>query len=167
MEEKRDRGLSSPSAGHEEHAPEVNLRRRFLNLLLGVSGLALVGGIIYPIFRYLMPPKNPGSMTGKVEVGPESEFRPGSGTIFRFGDKPGILIRGPDGSLAAYSAVCTHLGCTVGYRPDHKDIYCACHGGVYNLNGKNIAGPPPKPLEKYHVKVENGKVYVSKNETGA
>lgn len=140
-------------------------RRNFLNTLLRVSGAAIVGGIFFPVIRYLTPPKNPGSIVGEIEVGPLDKFPLNSGTIFRFGNKPGLLIHTSSGELIALSAVCTHLSCTVEYRGDRKDIYCACHAGIYNLNGKNIGGPPPKPLERFHVEVRNGVVFVRKMES--
>ena len=138
------------------------MRRRFLNTLLALSGLAIIRGIIYPVFKYLIPPENPGSIPGEVEIGPSSGLAPNSAKIFRFGTRPGILVRLSDGSFKAFSAVCTHLSCTVEYRQDHQDIYCPCHAGVYDLNGKNIAGPPPGPLEEFHVELRKDVVYVSK-----
>ena len=54
-----------------------------------------------------------------------------------------------DGEPRAFNAVCTHLQCTVEYRAASQDIFCNCHNGVYDLNGRNIAGPPPRPLEVY------------------
>jgi len=139
------------------------MRRRFLNILLVISGLAIIRGIIYPVFRYLLPPENPGSIPGEVEVGPISEVAANSAKIFRFGTKPGILVHLSDNDFRAFSAVCTHLSCTVEYRPDHQDFYCPCHAGVYDLNGRNIGGPPPGPLEEYHVELRNEKIYVSRN----
>lgn len=148
---------------NKETLPEGGaFRRRLLNMLLAVSGVAVIGGIVFPIFKYLMPPTNPGSIPGEVEVGQESKYPVNSGSIFRFGSKPGILIHKPDGKFVAFSAVCTHLSCTVEYRPERKDIYCACHAGIYNINGKNVAGPPPKPLEEFHVEVRKGVVFVRK-----
>ena len=54
-----------------------------------------------------------------------------------------------DGQPRAFNAVCTHLQCTVEYRAASQDIFCNCHNGVYDLNGRNVAGPPPRPLEVY------------------
>ena len=139
------------------------MRRRFLNILLVLSGLAIIRGIIYPVFKYLLPPENPGSIPGEVEVGPISEVAPNSAKIFRFGTKPGILVHLSNNGFKAFSAVCTHLSCTVEYRPDHQDFYCPCHAGVYDLNGRNIGGPPPTPLEEYYVELRNEKIYVSRN----
>lgn len=71
---------------------------------------------------------------------------------------PDILIRGSDGSLKAFSAVCTHAGCTVGY--ENGTIVCPCHGGEYNPEtGEVIAGPPPAPLEPKKVVESGGQIY--------
>jgi Rieske Fe-S protein len=59
---------------------------------------------------------------------------------------------GPD-DLRAFNAVCTHFECTVRYRAETGDIFCGCHEGVYDLNGRNISGPPPRPLEAYRVRL--------------
>ena len=82
--------------------------------------------------------------------------------VFQFGNQPGLLIRTPEGDLRAFTAVCTHLGCTVRYEPDSKVIWCPCHNGMFDLHGRNIAGPPPRPLSEYQVNLREGKIVVSK-----
>ncbi len=118
---------------------------------------------LYPVLRYLVPPVSGESATTGVtlDVGPQ-DVPPNTGQIFRFGNRPGILIRTPSGELRAFSAVCTHLGCTVQYRPDLNHIWCACHNGHFDLNGVNIAGPPPRPLEGYAVNVRGDRIVVGK-----
>ena len=66
------------------------------------------------------------------------------------------------GELKAFSATCTHLDCTVQYRKDMGLIWCACHNGRYDMNGKNVAGPPPRPLEEYRVSLQGDDVFISK-----
>ncbi len=73
-----------------------------------------------------------------------------------------ILINTPAGELKAFSATCTHLGCIVQYRSDLSQIWCACHNGHFDLNGKNVEGPPPRPLEEYVVNVRGDQIIVSK-----
>jgi Rieske Fe-S protein len=70
---------------------------------------------------------------------------------FNFGGKPCLVVRTPQGEIRAFNAVCTHVECTVQHRPDKGDIFCGCHNGVYDLTGRNVSGPPPRPLEPYRV----------------
>lgn len=143
--------------------PEVETRRRrFINFLLGTSLGATLIAIIYPIIKFLVPPRVAESAASSVVAGKVSELPPNSGKIFKFGSRPGILIRTPTGEFRAFSAICTHLQCTVQYRPDLRQIWCACHNGHYDLNGRNIAGPPPRPLEKYVVNVRGDEIIVSR-----
>ena len=74
----------------------------------------------------------------------------------------GILVRTPSGELRAFSATCTHLNCIVQYRDDIGHIWCACHNGHFDLNGLNISGPPPAPLEAYTVNVREDEIVVSR-----
>jgi Rieske Fe-S protein len=76
---------------------------------------------------------------------------------FDFGGKPCLVVATPEGEVRAFNAICTHLDCTVGFRPDHGDIFCQCHLGVYDLNGQNISGPPPRPLQTYKVTLRGDK----------
>jgi cytochrome b6-f complex iron-sulfur subunit len=139
-------------------------RRRFVDWFLGTSAGALLVAILYPIARYLVPPevRESTAETVTLSVHP-AQLKPNSGIIFRFGSQPGILIRTPAGDLRAFSAVCTHLGCTVQYRPDLSQIWCACHNGHYDLQGKNVSGPPPRPLTPYVVNVRGDQIVVSRN----
>jgi cytochrome b6-f complex iron-sulfur subunit len=92
------------------------------------------------------------------------ELKPNSAKVFRFGTRPALLIRTSEGEYRAVSAVCTHLGCTVQYKGDAKEIWCACHNGFYDLNGRNVSGPPPRPLEAYDVHVRGQEIYVSRKQ---
>jgi Rieske Fe-S protein len=137
-------------------------RRTFLDAIIAASGAVLGAFILYPIARYLVPPKAPEAATRRVVAAKQDEVPPGGFKIFPFGGEPGILIRGKDGGYRALSAVCTHLGCTVQLRPDGQSIWCACHNGLYDLEGRNVSGPPPRPLESYVVHVIGGDVVVEK-----
>jgi cytochrome b6-f complex iron-sulfur subunit len=114
------------------------------------------------MYKYLIPPKEKEANPGSVMVTNVDEMKPNSGKIIRYGRKPVILIRIPNGEFQAFSAICTHLDCIVQYREDLEHIWCACHNGHYNLRGVNIAGPPPRPLEEYEVNIKKNKVFVSR-----
>jgi Rieske Fe-S protein len=138
-------------------------RRSFLNILLGASAIAWLGTVLYPIFRYFKPPSSAEAVVTSLKVAKLSEFPPDSGLIFKFGRKPAILVHTPDGQIKAFDAVCTHLDCTVQYSSERQQIWCACHNGRYDLNGINVAGPPPRPLEPFKVDIdEAGDIHVSK-----
>jgi cytochrome b6-f complex iron-sulfur subunit len=137
-------------------------RRDFLKYILGGGIIGLAAAIIYPIVAYLKPPKQREVEVSSVSAGKISEFEKDSGKIIRFGNKPVIVIHTPKDEFKAFSAICTHLDCTVQYQKDMKLIWCACHNGKYDLNGKNISGPPPKPLEEFRVIIKGEELYVSK-----
>ena len=137
-------------------------RRSLLAWLLGTSLGATLLAALYPVFRFVIPPEVAEAPVSSVLAGKLSELPLNSGKIFRFGSKPGILIRTATGEVRAFSAVCTHLNCTVQYRADFQQIWCACHNGHYDLQGKNIAGPPPRPLEAYRVNVSGDEIYVTR-----
>lgn len=142
-------------------------RRNALNYLLGAGISALGLATLYPIIRYIIPPPAAGTGTSSVLAGKVGELKPNEGKIFKFGDTPGILILKPGGdpasalSYVAYSAVCTHLNCTVQYRTDLHHIWCACHNGHYDINGQVLSGPPPAPLPQYRVAIKGEEIFVS------
>ncbi len=137
-------------------------RSSFLTWLLGTSLGATLLAAIYPVFRFVIPPEVAEAPVNRVLAAKLSELPVNAGKIFRFGAKPAILVRTPAGDVRAFSAQCTHLNCTVQYRPDFQHIWCACHNGHYDLQGKNIAGPPPRPLESYRVDIAGDEVFVSR-----
>lgn len=141
---------------------EKTSRRGFLDTLLGAGLTAFLGAVFYPVVRYMIPPRDAGASVSSVSLGSLDDFPPDSGKIFRFGNKPGLLVRSPSGELKAFEATCTHLDCIVQYRRDLGLIWCACHNGRYDLNGTNIGGPPPRPLTGLKIDVREGQVFVSR-----
>ncbi len=146
----------------DHDAPPGPNRRTFLDILLGSSALATLGAIFYPVLKFMVPPQVIEAATNSVSVGKNAEILANSGKIFKFGSKPGIIIRTEAGELKAFSASCTHLDCIVQYDPGSKQIVCACHNGKYDLTGKNVAGPPPRPLEEFTVNVKGDDITVAR-----
>jgi Rieske Fe-S protein len=140
-------------------------RRDWLLRSLAAAISATVIAIFYPVVWFLRPRK--ATVSGALEaVAPfkVNELPGARDNPFNFGGKPCLVVLTPEGAsrrasgerlrsddVRAFNAVCTHVDCTVKYRPDRGDIFCNCHEGVYDLNGKNVAGPPPRPLEMYKV----------------
>ena len=137
-------------------------RRQVADYLLGVGLAALAGTVLYPLLRYLIPPKVKEVAAGSIIAAKVGELPPSSGKIFLFGGKPAILVHTSQGTYKAFTAVCTHLACTVQYRPDFGHIWCACHDGHYDLNGQVLAGPPPRPLAEFGVTVKGNDIVVTR-----
>ena len=141
---------------------EQETRRGFLKYILGGGLIAWLAAVLYPIMAYLKPPQQAEVEVTSVKAGKVSAFEKDSGVIVRFGNKPVILVRNAAGEFRAFSATCTHLDCTVQFRKDMGLIWCACHNGRYDLNGRNVAGPPPRPLDEYRVIIQGEDISISK-----
>jgi Rieske Fe-S protein len=146
------------------NASEIS-RRTFLDRVIAATGVAVVASIVYPVVRFLLPPKSGEANVNQVKLPfgrKEIESDAKKAKTFRFGRQLGIIVFLPSGQLRAFSAQCTHLDCTVQNRPDEGVLWCACHNGKYDLDGKNISGPPPRPLEMFAVNEVGSDIFVSK-----
>jgi len=137
-------------------------RRTFVNLFLGGSFLGTVVSFLYPLVRYIIPPRRAEAAAKRILAAKVGELAPNSAKFFRFGSTAAVLVNTTDGQLRAFSAVCTHLTCTVRYEGDTGTLFCPCHNGRFDLAGNVISGPPPRPLEAYEVEVSAGDIYVSR-----
>lgn len=126
-------------------------RRSFLDGLLGLGFISTAVSFLYPVWRYIVPPAAAEPATDSVVAGKVTEFLPNTGVVLKFGTKPAILVRTSDGEFKAFTAVCTHLECTVQYKSDTSQFWCACHNGMYDLSGNVVSGPPPRSLEAFKV----------------
>src|SRR5512146_1300994 len=156
---------ATPVSLSKEQMPPSG-RRRFIQALLGGGVLATAAAFLYPVLRYLVPPPATDLGSNEVVAAKTGELKPNSAKIFRFGSRPGMLIQTSEGEYRAMAGTCTHLSCTVQYRSDLKQVWCACHNGMYDLAGRNISGPPPRPLELYEVHVRGDEVVVSRKREG-
>jgi Rieske Fe-S protein len=138
------------------------LRRRLVEMLLGGGLFASVVSAVYPVLRYLVPPAVPDFGGDEIVAAKVGDLKPNGSKIVRFGTRPALLLMTAEGEYRAISAVCTHLSCTVQYRSDLHRIWCACHNGFYDLNGRNISGPPPRPLPTYQVHVRGDEIVISR-----
>ncbi|MBI5091808.1 MAG: Rieske (2Fe-2S) protein [Candidatus Hydrogenedentes bacterium] len=141
-------------------------RRGFVKAGIGAMSVCYVGAVAYPVYRYLAAPAKRAEETAKIsQIALPMDKLPPAGTAltFMFGSRPALLIHLADGTKVCLDAVCTHLGCTVKFETDLQRIHCACHGGVYDARtGKNVSGPPPKPLKPYKVEFANGQINISR-----
>jgi cytochrome b6-f complex iron-sulfur subunit len=134
---------------------------KFVGALFGSTALAFLA----PALAYLFPNRNFGA-TGREfadttgQIISANSIAENGNRIGMLGGKPAIVLRN-NGELVALSAVCTHLGCTVAFNAGANIFQCPCHGGKYDRDGNVIAGPPPQPLERINIRVENDKIVLS------
>ncbi len=150
---------------------EVNRRRFFERLIIALGGvcaailgLPVVGFLLAPFFR-----KTPEVWR---TVGKVAEFEIGKTVNVAFLDASPLpwagvtaksaawLRRATATEFIAFAVNCSHLGCPVRWLQDAKLFMCPCHGGVYYGDGSVAAGPPPKPLTRYRVRVVDGEVQI-------
>jgi len=142
-------------------APAQPQRRSFLNLFLGVGVAGWLSSLLYPVLRYLRPLSD--TATGPVKLTPDevAKVEKEHFCIARSGSKK-VIVFNANGELRALDAKCTHEGCTVQYVPGDSVILCACHNGKYDLDGRVLSGPPPRPLSKWVATKEGDQVTVTK-----
>lgn len=131
-------------------------RRSFLGLIGTVMSCTAFGSFAYPFIKYLAPPKAKAAASRlnftKSEVGDAKEIL--------FGQTPAIIINRPGKGFIALSRVCTHLGCLIEFDREKKKLVCPCHAGVYDLEGRVVSGPPPKPLPTFPLRVEGEEIII-------
>ena len=134
-------------------------RRSWASWLLGTS----LGATLFAFLYYLVPPVSSEPSLSEFELDLKAaDVPPASGRIVPVGGKPVLLLKSAAGELSALTATCTHLDCTVQYRADRTDVWCACHNGTYDLKGRNISGPPPRPLTPMEVYVRGEKIVIKR-----
>lgn len=74
--------------------------------------------------------------------------------------KARVFIVSSAGGPVVFSAICSHLGCLVSYHKEKQEFVCPCHGGRYDMTGRNISGPPPAPLTRFPLKIQGGVLFV-------
>jgi Rieske Fe-S protein len=148
-------------------------RRNFMQAAIwGIGGLIGIGFGV-PAVAYVVGPslKSQQAQTW-MRLGPTSKVELGTPTLFTFtiqtqtgwivnSEEVSVYVLSKDGrDYIAMSNICTHLGCHVRWITDQNLFFCPCHNGEFDINGNVIAGPPPRPLNHYEVKVENDQLYV-------
>jgi menaquinol-cytochrome c reductase iron-sulfur subunit len=147
-------------------------RRRFLSWLSGglaafaamLVGIPIIGFLFAPLFRDAPRLWRPVGKIDAFKVNEISEVTfedtsslPWAGLT---GKTAAWLYRRSDAEFVAYSVNCSHLGCPVRWEADARLFMCPCHGGMYYENGDVAAGPPPRGLTRYPVRVQDGRVEI-------
>jgi Rieske Fe-S protein len=148
-------------------------RRGFFAAVIWATGALMAAVYAIPGLAYLLAPALKKAQTEEwIPLGPASKVEPGVPTLFRADiqrqtgwivneEQLTVYVLTSDGrTYVALSNVCTHLGCRVRWVEDQQTFFCPCHNGVFDKAGGVVAGPPPRPLDQYPVRVEDGQLYI-------
>ena len=136
-------------------------RRKFL-LRLSWTGLGLFSTTLLAVMLRFFWPRVTSRPTRSVQVGFPDDYRPGQ-VVYHRGRKL-FIVRDEKGFLSL-SARCTHLGCMVVWNRDHHMFLCPCHGGKYDVEGRNVEGPPPRPLDLLALRLDDNGFLVVDQDT--
>ena len=133
-------------------------RRRFLTRVWVALGLAAVAEAVWVVASFLRPRAATNDQSAVMEAGRLERFEAGSVTAFPAAKL--YVVRLPDGGFLALHRECTHLGCTVPWDDAQRRFACPCHASSFDIAGRVVGPPAPRPLDFYPVRVENGVVKV-------
>ena len=138
-------------------------RRGLLTKAMAAWGFLSAVPVVNVLIRFLAPPPSEFSATESLKLDSFQEIERNSAKVVRFGKEPAIIIHTESGQYKAFLARCTHLGCVVKYDGvDVPHLQCNCHGSVFDLTGKNLTGPAPRPLEPLRVVVEDQSLVITR-----
>lgn len=150
----------------------VQTRRQFFSTVVNAIGAVITAVVAVPVAGYFLDPalKRAAGGANWVKLTSMSQLS-ASPTAFTLSAErvEGFMKQRVDATVYAYtlegepvalSNICTHLGCPVGWNEAQQKYLCPCHGGVYDKTGKNIAGPPPRPLPRFATRVEGGDLFI-------
>jgi menaquinol-cytochrome c reductase iron-sulfur subunit len=163
MDEKKEENIDHEQAN----------RRDFLATVTWAIGALLGAGLGIPAVAYIIGPTLqheqmevwiPVGSTSKVELGTPTLFKANivrqTGWITNEEQLSAYLLTEDGRDYVAMSNICTHLGCRVRWIADQSQFFCPCHNAIFAKDGSVVSGPPPRPLDRFEVKVEAGTLYI-------
>jgi menaquinol-cytochrome c reductase iron-sulfur subunit len=151
---------------------EIN-RRNFLGVATGVIGGFIVVSVGIPAIAYVVGPAVKKSDDQEwIRLGSASKVEFGTPTLFKVKivrktgwieneEELSVYVLTDNGrDFIAMSNICTHLGCRVRWITDQEQFLCPCHTAIFNKDGGVVTGPPPRPLDRYDVKIEDDQLYI-------
>jgi menaquinol-cytochrome c reductase iron-sulfur subunit len=159
---------------------ETVTRRRFMTTAAHTASAIAASAIALPVIGFAVAPVFHRLVLPWQDVGPASDFandtyaarvisltpddvgEASKTTVFIRKRNPEIDSEPEDrwNHYIALSSRCAHVGCPVGFKAAAQAFVCPCHGGVYDMQGKRIGGPPPRPLDRFFTRVRNGQLQI-------
>jgi menaquinol-cytochrome c reductase iron-sulfur subunit len=151
--------------------PTEVTRRKFLGIFVGAAAGAVAVAMAVPLIRYFLSPvfaKAPAKTT--IAIASTSEIPVGTPQFYTYQETVqdgwvtapetmGVWVVTTDGkNFVLFNPHCTHLGCLYAWNPGLHEFQCPCHGSVFDINGKVLAGPAPRPLDRMPFTIVNGTI---------
>lgn len=170
---KEEVGGTTVLSGQEQISEEIN-RRKFLTTMLGLTGSVIGLSLSVPLVGYALSPALVKEKTDFVPIGSIADYKAGEPTKVNYSykkkdgwvdtevRKSAWVVKKDDNNITVFSPNCTHLGCGYAWDSAAQQFKCPCHGAVFSVEGEILAGPPPRPLDRFETKVAEGKLFIGK-----
>lgn len=147
-------------------------RRELLSKATAFIGALIGAGLVVPAVAYIIGPALQRQEENWIELGTTRKVEIGTPTLFKARVERQTGWIESEEEIAAYvltengreytamSNICTHLGCRVRWVADRSQFLCPCHNGIFDKQGNVVSGPPPRPLDRYQVRVEDNQLLV-------
>jgi menaquinol-cytochrome c reductase iron-sulfur subunit len=148
-------------------------RRQFLKTATAAIGAIIAAGFAIPAVAYVVGPGLKRQQSEAwIPLGPASKVEPGTPTLYRTSverqtgwitstEEISVYVLTENGrDYVSMSNICSHLGCRVRWIDGRQEFFCPCHNGVFDKEGQVLDGPPPRPLQQYPTRVEDGQIYI-------
>lgn len=157
-------------------SPHLN-RNEFVKIVVGAVGTVIGAVLALPAVGYLLTPaiesmRGGGSDTW-IPVGPLDKYSIGKPELFSFTRTKtngwektttsyGVyILRKSETETQVFSNICTHLSCRVNWSEDVQQYLCPCHDAAFTIDGAVAGGPPPRPMDEYPTKIEDGTLFIN------
>jgi menaquinol-cytochrome c reductase iron-sulfur subunit len=149
-------------------------RRNFMKVAIASIGGVIGAAIGLPAIPYIMGPALQKESDSWIQLGSVSKVELNIPTLFKktietqtgwinTEEEISVYVLSSNGQeYVVMSNVCTHLGCRVRWIPEKDGFFCPCHNGVFSKDGNVVAGPPPRPLDRFESKVEDGVIFIKR-----
>lgn len=147
-------------------------RRAFHLAVIYALGALMGIALAVPTIIYLLLPPRTRKTSGWVDAGDISQLTPGTPVEMSFQQsrvdgwrvltekKTAWVVKTPENKIVAYGPQCTHLGCAYHWDEGVKQFACPCHSSIFSIDGRVLAGPAPRPLDRYQTRIENNRLQV-------
>ena len=149
-------------------------RRNFMKVAIATIGGVIGAAIGLPAIPYIMGPALQKESDSWIQLGSISKVELNIPTLFKktmetqtgwinTEEEISVYVLTSNGQdYVVMSNVCTHLGCRVRWIPEKDSFFCPCHNGVFSKDGNVVDGPPPRALDRFESKVEDGAIFIKR-----